>query len=261
MSPPWPRHAQQWDLIGPPLRPVAEDLAQVAQVAHGGRTLILGVTPELARMTWPAGTSLLALDHSLPMIRAVWPRPLRSVAVQGNWCRMPLRSGSIALAAGDGCYSMFAFPDGYRAFSGELRRVLAPEGRLVIRVFASPAIPEDVAAVERDLWSGQIGNFHVFKWRLAMALQRTAAEGVCLDDLHRAFSALCPSPAALTEKLGWSAASVGTIEAYRGSATRYTFPSLNELRAALAADFRERSCHVPAYELGERCPTLVLEAR
>jgi hypothetical protein len=54
---------------------------------------------------------------------------------------------------------------------------------------------------------------------------------------------------------------VRTIEAYRGLATRYSFPSLAELRAVIAeAGFSILEVVTPGYELGDRCPTIVAAA-
>src|SRR5207248_8807639 len=87
----WTEIARQWERVGPPLRPCAEDVAiYQSEVdrwsrAHGApRALILGVTPELYRLRWPAGTDLAAADHTRSMIDAVWPGP-RSAVVCADW--------------------------------------------------------------------------------------------------------------------------------------------------------------------------------
>ena len=57
--------------LTPPLRPnreVAEGLGQ-AIAGHGGRVLLLGVTPELVEL----GSELIAVDRSDKMIADVWP--------------------------------------------------------------------------------------------------------------------------------------------------------------------------------------------
>ncbi len=54
---------------------------------------------------------------------------------------------------------------------------------------------------------------------------------------------------------------IDSIDVYRGAGSRLIFPTLRETRALLAADFRELECHVPGYELGERCVTLLLAPR
>ena len=52
---------------------------------------------------------------------------------------------------------------------------------------------------------------------------------------------------------------VRTIEAYRGLNARYTFPTLEELRALFAdCGFGILDIAIPRYELGVRCPTFVL---
>jgi len=187
--------------------------------------------------------------------------PTGARSVCADWRTMPVDDASIDLVAGDGCYSTLPFPSEYRALDAELRRVLRPNGRIVMRVFASPSMRESVDAVAADLWARRIESFHVFKWRLAMALQPSAEAGVRLGDIWTAWRSMCPEPATLTEKLGWPTEIVATIDAYRGADATYTFPTLAELRAVLAESFVELACVTPAYQLGARCPTLVLTAR
>ena len=76
----WPRHAGQWQRVGPPLRPGPDDVRHIEaciaawssrQRRAAPRALLLGVTPELATLNWPDGTALLAVDRALPMIHAV----------------------------------------------------------------------------------------------------------------------------------------------------------------------------------------------
>ena len=59
--------ARHWNLLGPPLRPSRDDVAileGVVQSLHTApRVLLLGVTPELATLAWPAGTELVAVDR------------------------------------------------------------------------------------------------------------------------------------------------------------------------------------------------------
>ncbi len=65
--------------------------------------------------------------------------------------------------------------------------------------------------------------------------------------------------AALARNFGWPIAEVRTIEAYRGVPTRYSFPTRAEfLSTARAAGFGATATIVPGYELGERCPSLLL---
>ena len=84
----WAAIARQWKQLGPPLRPVAQDIGFYWNAAEkwvrergAPRVLLLGVTPELYHLPWPKGTDLLAVDRSQAMIETVWPGPKE--AVQG----------------------------------------------------------------------------------------------------------------------------------------------------------------------------------
>jgi hypothetical protein len=90
-----------------------------------------------------------------------------------------------------------------------------------------------------------------------MAVQ-PASRALPVTDILGAFDAVVPDRAALAARLGWPRAAIDAVDVYRGSALVYSFPTLDEVRAALAPWFTEHTCHVPAYELGDRCPTLVL---
>lgn len=268
----WDRHAVQWDEVGPPLRPCRQDIDLLQRFVadhcagrNGAlpRAILLGVTPEIARMRWPAGTRLLALDFNRGMIGNLWPdRPAsRASALCGDWTRMPIGNETCDVAASDCCYSSLRYPEGYTALTRELRRVLRSDGVFALRSFLRPSAPEPLEAVFADLRAGRIGNFHVFKWRLAMALHADLTAGVRLADIWDAWHEACPDPAALARTLGWPLSALRTIDAYRGLATCYTFPTAEELRAVLSAHFSETACVYATYELGERCPTFLFVPR
>jgi SAM-dependent methyltransferase len=269
---PWSRYAREWDLIGSPLRPVAEDVqatlgeVQAHHAEHANRplrALLLGVTPELATMAWPPGTSLVAVDRSEPMLAAVFPKeglPEHARAVCADWRALPLADDSIDVTLGDGCFTIFAFPDGLRLFAEEVRRVMARGGRFLIRVFAAPEAREDLAAIREDLRAGKIGSFHSLKWRLAMALQSSPERGVALADVYAAYADLRPLLSQMSSRPGFEPEVTGTIEAYRGSTGTYWFPTVPRICEALAGLFALSATFTKTYELGERCPTLVLRA-
>jgi SAM-dependent methyltransferase len=257
----WPLHARQWALVGPPLRPCAEDVRAVASAIGSrpppSRALLLGVTPELASLAWPAGTSLVAADRSADMIGAIFPGPSeRGRAIQADWRALPFADGSFDVAVGDGCLSNLPYPDGYHGFAREVGRVLAPGGVLVLRLFAAPERAESLDDVARDLRDGRIGSFHALKWRLAMAVQ-PPDRNVPVEEILRALDRVAPDRA----RLPWPADVVGTIEAYRGSPLVYSFPTLAEARRAMSGHLAERAIVTPGYELGDRCPIVTLTAR
>ncbi|NEZ03245.1 class I SAM-dependent methyltransferase [Wenzhouxiangella sp. XN201] len=265
----WTQHARQWQFVGSPLRPGAEDITTAArfierQHARGGRSglqsVLLGVTPELVSMAWPLHTRLLAVDRSPGMIRSVLPgRSGTDVdAVCGNWLDLPLPAASVDCVVGDGCFTVLESLAAHRALSREVRRVLDRDGFFVIRLFVQLPEPESVDQVFDELSAGAIGNFHVFKWRLAMALQRSQQSGVGVHEIWRRWQQAGISAQSLSQRTGWGVDEIRTIEAYRDAPARYTFPTLAQAREVLHADFRELACHVPDYELGQRCPTLLL---
>ena len=228
------------------------------------RALVLGVTPELAVLPWPASTTVLAIDRSEAMVGALWAGAgdvAAASAACGDWRALPCTDGTIDIVVGDGCFTPLEYPHDYRAVTDEVRRVLAPDGRFVMRVFVPPAAREDLESIADDLHAGRIAGFHAFKWRLVMAVHARSVEGATLGAVWEAWHAMCPDRSALMTKLGWSADTIATIDAYRDTGTVYSFPTLEEIRATVSASFTELSCHVPTYELGDRCPTLVWRAR
>jgi len=267
----WNGRAPQWQHVATPLRPDAEDVrltedlvAGVCAAERAPRAALLGVTPELAQMRWPAGTLLVSLDYSIGMIRGVWPArsvTTPAVAVCGDWRAMPLRDRSLDVMVGDGSYNALDCLADYTAMSQEIRRVLRLDGRLVLRFFVRPAEAESSGAVFEDLNAARIGSFHVFKWRLAMALHGDFGTGVRLGDVWDAWNASVPDPVALAHYLDWPLAVVTAIDAYKGADTCYTFPTYDEIRSLLAPFLDEVSCHTPNYEIGDRCPTFVFKPR
>jgi hypothetical protein len=267
----WNKHAQQWQWIGSPLRPAPEDIQlleralaswHAAYPLPSPQAVLLGVTPEIALMQWPPGTRLVAIDHNEAMIREIWPgEKLGYTAQCAEWSRPPLPPGSQDIIVGDGCFSLLVNRAEYRATAHAMRRVIRRHGLFLMRFFIRPDVAEPVAGVVDDLWQARIGNFHAFKWRLAMALHGSLDEGVRLADIWDAWHAAVPEPAQLVSRLGWPVPAVLTIDAYRDVQTRYTFPTLAEARAVLAEGFEETACWFPGYELGERCPTLAFRPR
>ncbi len=224
-----------------------------------GTAIVLGVTPELVGMRWPEGTRVLAVERSHDVIGALFPGGAHARAVQADWRGLPLEDGAARLAIGDGSLSNLSFPRDYEALAEELARVLAPDGRVALRLFAAPPAPESLAEVGAALHAGRIGSFHALKWRVAMAVQ-PASRNVPVVDILGGFDELVPDRAALAAATGWPLEVIDAIDVYRGSSLVYSFPTRAEVRAALAPVLELSEFHQPGYELGERCPTIVLSS-
>jgi SAM-dependent methyltransferase len=266
----WDAHATRWRLIGAPLRPATPDLeylresvarlgASTAPATASPRTaLLLGVTPEIAELSWQPPHRLVAVDKSEGMVRAVWPGDtLTRRGIVGDWLALELPEAPFDLVVGDGVFSLFEFPQGYARLASALGDLVKPGGLLSLRLFCRPEPSESVEQVLAALFAGAIGNFHVFKWRLAMALQGDCTRGVRLDDIWSTFRERAGSAAEVATRVGWPEPIIGTIEGYRGIDERYSFSSEREVTDGLAvAGFELIETWRPSYELGERCPHL-----
>jgi hypothetical protein len=270
----WNAHAARWRLIGAPLRPSATDIEYLRDsvgrlLGTGARTdapprraLLLGVTPEIAEMVWEPPLQLVAVDKSEGMVRGVWPGDTSTRrALVGDWFALKLAEAPFDIVMGDGVFSIFDYPSGYTRFAAALAELVNPRGLLSVRLFCRPEPAESLDAVFHALFAGDIGNFHVFKWRLAMALQGDATRGVRLADIWRAFSDGAKSARHVAEQTGWPEPVIATIEGYRDVEDRYSFSTEREVVDALSPAFELVEAWRPSYELGERCPQLSLRRR
>jgi len=269
----WGKVARQWDRVGHPLRPGPDDIQALEQFvslvqAPRPEALLLGVTQEIAGMNWPEGTRLLAVDRSIDMIEYAWVGPeatgraglAEAQVVCGDWRDLPVADQSQDLIVGDGCLAVMDYPRTFTATLGCLHRVLRPGGLFSHRFFLRPEVAEETEFVFDELRAGRIGNFHLFKWRLAMSLHGAIDEGVRLADIWDSWHAAVPDPPALAAEIDWPLEIITTIDAYRDMETRFTFFTLDEARLASAPYFKEFRRYEPPYEMGERFQTLLFEA-
>ena len=266
----WPDVAHRWAQLGAPLRPGNRDVAVYRDAVnswartHGApRALILGVTPELHGLPWPRGTHLLALDHTQNMIDAVWPGP-RSAAIRGDWTALPLAVDSRDIVLCDGGITLMSYPHGHRKFINELSRAVAPGGLCIIRLFVPPKRKETPDVVLRELLEGGVANLNILKLRLGMSLQDDPAKGVSLGDVWSRLHEVAPEFESLASRIGWPLEHLLMINAYRDSAIRYCFLGVETVRHMFCdspGGFELLRVESPAYELGERCPIIVLQRR
>lgn len=267
---PWAAHARHWNRLGPPLRPSPQDLERI----HGawvqslsGRMperrieiLSLGVTPEIAQFTWAEDFFLTAVDASETMIHAVWPGDgPRCTAVHGDWLAMPFDGGSFDLVVSDCGLAPLSAPEQLTTLNRELRRVLRPDGRAVLRHLTRPAQSEPLEAVVKAVTDGHIAGFHELKLRLLLALPADP-RGVCLAHAWECFQRLFPDRPELAVRLGCSLETISTIDAYRDREARYVFPDLNEL-AQVFSGFSLMTGPAGHYPLAECCPVFALIPR
>lgn len=265
----WPNIARNWLQIGAPLRPSVEDIgffgAALASYcdAYPGvapQGLILGVTPELYALPWPDRNLLRAVDCTQAMIDFVWPGSAAQV-LQADWRAIDLPDGSVDIVMCDGGLHLLPYMAGQRALATSLARLVCTGGQVVFRLFLPGGQTETVDQVLMALLAGQIPNLNHLKLRLGAAMMPNSAMGVGLDDVWQALvTATGGNWYELADRLGWSVDHLAVIDAYRGSKARYHFVSLVDVVQLFTSvedgAFTVSSVHVPAYELGERCPTI-----
>jgi glycosyltransferase involved in cell wall biosynthesis len=265
----WPTLARQWNEIGPPLRPSPQDLAFVSGTAtewirrHGApRVLLLGVTPEIYRLPWPAGTDFLAVDRAPAMIDRVWPGP-KDHALCAEWTSLNLSAGSRDMVICDGGLHLLSHPGEHVRLVRILHRLLSPEGLVLLRLFAPPG-PCTPQTVLDDFRNGRIPNPNILKLRLGMAMQESLSEGVAAKTVWRAIAGAIPDPESHARAIGWSAGQWSSVQVYQHSNVRYHYAGLAEAQDLFCrrpGGFALKSVRVPDYDLGDHCPTVVFQRR
>ena len=264
--------AHQWHLYGPPLRPCAADIRAMEDAVrrfadHRGRplnALLWGVTPEIATMSWPAATQLLALDKSRPMIDLVWPGDVAGFrrALQRDWfdyrCDADERHDVVI---GDGNFAPLDFPESYRALAAAASASLTDAGIVISRFWVRPPKRETPEAVFEDMRANRIRSFHAFKFRLAMALQENAETGVAVSEVLAAWKRARVDMEPLLAMTGWQRETVDMIHLYEGKTSRLAFPSIAELEALMSEHFDTLETRYLDYELGECCPIVTYRVR
>ena len=268
-----------WDLLAgqfqhqqPPLRPCADDIRVFERIILGWHrrhspprinALLFGVTPEIAGLSWPAGTFLLAVEKSQAMIDLVWPGdiPNQRKVVRGNWLEVEIEKNSLDLIVGDGFLTGMVYPRQYNQIAEAVSQWLKPGGLLIARLFVRPDKSDSMEAILGDLENGRIAQFDAFKWRLAMAMQESPEQGVRVDAIYRAWSQLENQRPTLPEQAGWPRETVNTIKFYAGRSDIYAFPTIQELTRAFSAHLEPMSTTMPDYDFGQSCPILVFRRR
>jgi len=267
--PSWAGLAVHWHAVATPLRPGAEDADYVQQVIDrvaartpAPRVLLLGVTPELSTLRFPRGASLLAVDSSPEMLAAWWtpPRDCRSLAVRGRWQTLPVRAACLDLVLADASFCALPNVPAMRDVLAAVATAMRPGALLCGRTFVSPPRAERIEDVIADLSAGRAGSVHAAKWRVAMALQAGTDDGVALAEVWKIFES-AGERRMLGTRNGWSEASMATLDAYQGVSSRLCFPTFARTRELFGEHFDVLHWRLPAYELGERCPMLLLSRR
>jgi SAM-dependent methyltransferase len=264
----WNQIAQSWHLVGFPLRPSHEDIICFERAVKAGagtldspmRALILGVTPELSALKWPAGTTLSTLDGSLEMIKAFWNGPSEN-AIVGSWIATSLDDSSLDMIVCDGGIGLLSYPQGQLALFSEIRRILAPNGIFTARLFTPGCHSETIDHIASDLDAGAITSLDVLKFRLWGALQADAMNGVRPRDVVKNIELVAGSLQRLVDHFGWSTEHVATLEFHRNSQAVYCLSSVDEVLLLVDSltGLEVVSVENPQHAFGDRCPIISMQ--
>jgi SAM-dependent methyltransferase len=228
------------------------------------RVLILGATPELARLGWPHETHVYGVDRSLDMIRSAWPQQelnREGLGINGDWRHLPLADASMSVVIGDGSYSNVETVADYELLSAEVQRVLRPGGHLIIRLYVRPDREEDPSAVIATLGVGT-DNFNAFKLRLMMAMAPEPHFEVRVADIFDVWTSHQLDYDRIASQTGIPRETIATIDNYEGSPARYNFPPMEFVLEHFSRYFDlVDTAQVTSYGLADRCPTLLLARR
>jgi hypothetical protein len=260
----WSGHSRQWDLVGAPLTPTPDDGALLLHLLESclragkptARLAVLGVTPQVIQLPWPSCASIHAFDHSSSMIERVWrPNPrVQSTCALAPWQSPPISDGFFDAICGDGSLNCLPTQEEYVAIFAELARVSKADAAMAIRCFTRPDEGETLDAVRHATMSGSVGSFHSLKWRIAMSV--AGNDGVvAVQSIYNAFEASFDRNE-LSNTTGWPLQVINTIDAYRGVATAYTFPTLGQWQKRCQPYWRVDQVLYAQYELADCCPTL-----
>jgi SAM-dependent methyltransferase len=256
----------------PPLTPGDSDIAWYAERALGclsktdvpRRALLLGVTPRIVAMQWPAGTMLVPVDWSQGMIRNVLPHAAdarEAIPVRGDWRELPLADSSMHAAFCDLLFpAMPSFDDGELALR-ELARVLRSGGGLFIRCFVRPDPEESANGLLREIAEGRAADLSVLRMRLAAAVQGASRSGVEVGQVWKVFDERFPDRAALARLYDAGPTAFETIERWRNLHLRYAFPTAAEISRLAQPHFEVDEAVFPNYAAGRLIARLALRRR
>lgn len=263
----WKNYTKLWKHIKPPLKPCSQDIALIERALrkrYGQKPLkavLLGVTEELSRRNWDCPISITAIDNEMATISRVWPKEAEEKQVVcGDWFSMPFSNDSFDVCIGDGSLNAIGSVVDYKKAAKEVSRVLKKNGLFVVRVYIRPSEPETGEQIFADI--SNIENFHILKWRMAMAIQeRNPNVGVRLHDIWAEISQRIESNRNLAMSTGWPLEEISTIDAYKNKDVKYTFPTITEIAEALVGSLSLVDIHFAKYQLAKNCPTFTFRKR
>jgi hypothetical protein len=165
------------------------------------------------------------------MIERVWPGNTKTrIVIQGSWQLMPFGSSEFTTILGDGWSSTLNRGDLAQSLH-ELRRVLAPDGQFVCRLFLRPPNPPSMEELLSNLEQGKIHSGSDLRWQVAQVVQHmlggiAPTRALIWKIFHDTFG----SPLDVAQCHGAGIRSIAMLENYRQSEATLDIPLWDEFR-------------------------------
>ncbi|MDE2376529.1 MAG: class I SAM-dependent methyltransferase [Bradyrhizobium sp.] len=235
---------------------IAAIKAEVSSIT--GRILLLGTTAGLLQ----TGRNLTAIDRSAELAQNA-RQSAHVAAVAGDWAAMPFSKASFSACIGDGSFISLDYPHRLTRVLDEIARCLTPGGTLACRVFLRPDVPETVGELLTAAKAHRL-SFQHFKFKFAMAVAPDLGSHTTIPiaALPGRFDAEFPDRGSLAARTGWDRAEIDTIDIYRASRSKYSFPTRTQFLDALPAKLILRKIRpVEGHPFGQEWPIVVLDRK
>ena len=255
----WNDYQKRWHLLEAPLRPNHEVVDTLVSMVgeRNSNVLLLGVTPELVE----AFSDLTAVDKSSEMIGALWhPIDATQVVREANWLEMDESFGNYSAIVGDCSVNALQSAEEIETLMRVVSARLLDGGVFACRVFERPDEPITEEALVGIIESGSHGNFHAFKWQIAMSLAEQHGVSVKAVEILARFNRLFPHRHDVAASTGWPLDVINTIDVYEQSDMSLCFPNRQEFEQLFSPCFREILwLESGTYDLADRCPIVLAQ--
>jgi len=278
MLPPPQRHlpkplSEIWPRLKPPLRPSSGDLALFQQSIDGWtagqqagapppQVLLLGATPELRDLDWPAGSRITVLERDSGAVSEVWKGPLESVHVK-DWLTLTPQDGPFDIVLCDAGLHTLNYPKAQAELAKVLADVTLAGAIVVFRLLCPPSQHESTVRVAAELWAGNIGDMSQLMLRTAQSMQHSATAGVRISTVWLKLRSLSKNWETLAERTGWAMEDIQTADLYRFSAAKFHYPDLAQTMALFGhngtGDFEMIRLSTGDGPLAAQCPVVTFE--
>lgn len=258
---------KDWQLVGSPLIPNDEDLANFRAfpetfISEPLNIMVLGATLGLIMNNWKNCDTISTVDNVRIRLELADKLEAEKVLFMfDDWLTMtcPIQSNYII---GDGSIHCVEY-DKFEAFAKNIHKHTTQSGYLALRVFLPQMLNEETPKMAlkilKDFEEFKISSFHDFKRQLMCSLI-DAEYKVVLEDVYNTFILLSQSTInKVFEHFDWNPDLLKTMDSFRNSKCFYTFPPKAAIFSKLEKYFRPISFYTSSYQNSDNYPVIVFK--